>query len=159
MKPYVPNIHLGKPPPLVSLTFLGLFLCNYTAWACYMLHSCERSGCLASQLCRVQKTRPVICSTSIHSFPAGSRKLSSSAVSPRGTFLLRPPSRSTTDSPLPRNNSTVVTVLAKTETRRSQIYFLRNFVPVYKTLRPRCQPLPTTPPPQPQRPTLPSTPK
>ena len=48
--------HSEKPPPLVSLTFLGLFLCNYGAWAGYiiMFHSLGRSSFLPVQLCLVQ---------------------------------------------------------------------------------------------------------
>ena len=52
------KINLGKPPPLVLLTFLGIFLCNYLYGACagHMFHPLEHSSFLPVQLpvCLVQ---------------------------------------------------------------------------------------------------------
>ena len=75
--------HSGKPPPLVSLTFLGLFLCKYGAWTGYrpMFHSLERSSFLPLQLCLVQSLDRLYVPLLFTCSRAGSTL---------GTFLRRP---------------------------------------------------------------------
>ena len=143
MKPHVPTIHLGKPPPPVSLTFPRLFLCKYRAWAGYMLHSCERFrlSCFSTMPGPKNSTGYMFQLRSLvpgrftlENFPTPppsssglwpviwvpSPFTSSSAVSPWGTFLLRPVSHSTTDSPFhPPRSSRHVTPCTSSITPRT----------------------------------------